>query len=185
LVELLISLAIAAALLTATAVATNASLTAYSVNQEQSGLTQRARLAMFRIVSDVRASGVQLPDTELKVTTFSKGATVQDTGIYIQDDAGGATYRTYRLNNQQQLMYEENGVEHVMLEGVGLFKLTLEPMQSPAAIRQYGKDAPFDRLRRATILLTLHNTTETAVAGEGMTHDVTISCSVVPRRNVW
>lgn len=186
LVELLISLAIAAALLTATAVAVNASFTAYSVNQEQSSLAQRARLAMFRIVNDIRGSGVALPDTDSKLTDFSTGKTVQDTGIYIKDDDAVSTpYRTYSLNSDSQLIFSDNGTEHVMLEGVAMFKLTLEPMQSAAGIRQYGKGAPFDHLRRATILLTLRNTSATSPAGEGGSQDVTVSCSVVPRRNVW
>ena len=43
----------------------------------------------------------------------------------------------------------------------------------------------YDLLRRATILLTLRSTAATAVAGEGTSQTVTLSVSVMPRRNAW
>ena len=54
LVELLIALSISAILLTATAVAVDASFKAYAANQEESSLLQQGRMALNRMVTSIR-----------------------------------------------------------------------------------------------------------------------------------
>jgi len=61
--------------------------------------------------------------------------------------------------------------------------MTLEPMRSSTSIRTGGV---YDLLSRATILLTVRTADNTVMNSE-TTGDqtVTISSSVMPRRNVW
>src|SRR5690349_16358233 len=88
LVELLVALAISAALLTATAMAIDASFKAYAVNQEQSDLTQRSRLAMYRITAVVRQTQAHQPGTTTFYNQFKAGKTVTDTAIDMMDLSG-------------------------------------------------------------------------------------------------
>jgi len=72
-VELMIALAIGSMLLIATAVATDASFRAYQVNQEQSSLLQRARIAMERMMTVIRTTGTQFPDSLTAQSQFASG----------------------------------------------------------------------------------------------------------------
>ena len=70
-----------------------------------------------------------------------------------------------------------------MCDGVESFTVRMEPMRSAASIRTGG---PWDLMKRATFLLTVKTTSDTAVKGEGIGHQtVTLSASVMPRRNTW
>jgi Tfp pilus assembly protein PilW len=183
LVELLIALSISAALLTATAVAVDASFRSYAVNQEQASLTQRARLAMYRILTSIRTTDLHQPKTTALATTFSKGTIVTDTGIAMFTDDGVELDYVYDDTNKQLLLIQ-GGTSHVMLHGVDAFQVKLEPMRSADSIKT--GQMTYDRLMRATVLLTVRTNDQTSQASEttGL-QTVTLSGSVMPRRNVW
>jgi hypothetical protein len=84
---------------------------------------------------------------------------------------------------KKRLMVHTQTGDHVMCDGVESFTVRMEPMRSAASIRTGG---PWDLMKRATFLLTVKTTSDTAVKGEGIGHQtVTLSASVMPRRNTW
>lgn len=182
LAELLIALAISASLLTAVAVALDGSFKSYRINQEQSALTQRARLACHRILTMVRKCDAHAPATTSLLDNFAAGQLVTDSGIsMIDEDGNTVTYRHDADNNR--LIMRSGGVDRVLANGVTAFTCTLEPMRSPTSVRTGGG---FDLLYRATILLTVRTTATTNDTSETTGNQtVTVSSSVVPRRNVW
>jgi prepilin-type N-terminal cleavage/methylation domain-containing protein len=182
LIELLVALAISAALLTATAMAIDASFKAYAVNQEQSDLTQRSRLAMYRITAVVRQTQLHQPGTTTLANQFKTGKTVTDTEIDMMDLSGKPVTYFFDATNKRLMVHTQTG-NHVMCDGVESFTVRMEPMRSAASIRTGG---PWDLMKRATFLLTVKTTSDTAVKGEGIGHQtVTLSASVMPRRNTW
>ena len=182
LVELLVSLAISAALLTATAVALDASFKAYGANQEQATLTQRARLSLNRILTYIRTCETHQPHNATPRASFVAGAIVTDTGIDMLKDDGTAISFIYDSTNQQ-LQFKQGTTTAIMLNGVTSFSIKMEPMKSATNARSGGN---YDLLMRATVLITLK--TNAAVTGTGEDvgkQSLTISSSVMPRRNVW
>lgn len=182
LAELLIAMAISVALLTAVAMALDASFKAYRINQEQASLTQRARLATHRILTSIRQSEAHAPATTSLLAGFAAGQVITDTGIQMYDDAGNLF--VYRYDpDARRLIMRSGGADHTLLDGVTQFTVTIEPMRSATSIRTGG---PHDMLGRATILLSLRTTAATASNTETTGNQtVTISSSVMPRRNVW
>jgi len=182
LVELLIALAISAALLTAVAVATDGSFRAYAINEEQAGLTQRARLTLHRMLTYVRTCKEHQPITNTEITRFSQGFIVTDSGISMFADDGKQLDFEFDAANRR-LMLLENGTPRELLKGVQAFYVKMEPMKSPSAIRSGGA---FDLLRRATILVTIKTNGQSADIDESANSQlITMSCSVMPRRNSW
>ena len=182
LVELLIALSVCSMLLTAVGVALDASFISYRVNQEQSALTQRSRLAMHRIVTTVRQCDAHAPATGSLLDEFALGLRVNDTGVAMIDDAGDDLVYNYDAANER-VLFSRNGVTRTLLEGVTQFQVSLEPMRSATSIRTGGG---YDLLNRATVLLTVRTTAATSMNSEttGM-QTVTLSSSAQPRRNVW
>jgi Tfp pilus assembly protein PilW len=182
LVELLIALAICASLLTAVAVALDASLKSYRINQEQSALTQRVRLGLHRILTEVRKTDAHAPATSSLLDNFAAGQIVTDSGISMFDEHGEEV--TYAFNAAaQRIEVTRDGATRTLVNGVTQFTVTLEPMRSSTSIRTGG---PYDLLNRATILMTVRTVAETAQNSETTGQQtVTISSSVMPRRNVW
>src|SRR5438105_2883500 len=122
--ELLISLAISAALLTATAVALDGSFLSYRVNEEQSSLIQRARLTLNRITTGVRTTRLHQPHDPTLLASFARGNTVVDTGLDMFDPSGIELTFSYDAAGQRVLAVY-NGVPHVLAEGVLTFRVTL------------------------------------------------------------
>jgi prepilin-type N-terminal cleavage/methylation domain-containing protein len=184
LAEMLVALAISAALLSAVAVAIDASFKAYKINQEHSDLTQRARLAVHRITTMIRQTESHAPATTALSAQFATGATVTDTGVSMYDNSDPPRPVTFRYEPAtQRLVAVVDGNTHPLCEGVVGFSVRLEPMRSPRSIRTGGS---WDLLRRATILITVRSNASTAVKGEGIgDQQVTISASAMPRRNAW
>lgn len=191
LVELLVALAISAALLTSVAVAVDASFKAYAVNQNQSQLMQRARLAMNRMTSYIRATSQHLPDDDTAQTQFEEGFITHAGAIRMMlDSTNGVIFR--QANNQLQMVpftiagsTLTEGTAHVLLQGVktGDFDITFEPQRSAEAIKTGGV---YDQLRRASIILTVRPDASTTLSGEtDPDQSVTISASVMPRNNIW
>jgi hypothetical protein len=183
LVELLIALAISAALLTAVGVAVDASFKSYETNQEQSSLTQRARLTMYRMLTTIRTAAEHQPATPALAASFAAGTTVTDTGIRLFDSNDQQIDFIYD-EPSQELRLIEGGNTHVLLRGVQDFQIKMQPMRSAAAIKS--GSAGYDKLMRSTILITVGSDTKSFAAGETTGRQtVTISSSVMPRRNVW
>ncbi len=187
LVELLIALAITAALLTATAVAIQASFTGYKVNQEQATLIQRARLTLNRILAEIRTTQSHEPITAAAKGDFLRGTITRDRGIALfLDDFHGVTFEWSdgRLLRRPFTLVggvASNQPAQVLLAHVENFEVTFESQASEAAVRQYGHGV-FDQLRRATLTITVG---EAAGPDSTGTQRITLSCSVMPRRNLW
>jgi Tfp pilus assembly protein PilV len=182
LIELLVALSISAALLTAVAVATDTSFKAYAINEEQAALTQRARLAMHRMLTYIRTTKEHQPITAAEVTRFSQGFIATDTGISMFTDSGRELDFEFDATNRR-LLIVDNGTARELLKGVEAFTVKMEPMRSQSAIRSGGG---CDLLRRATILLTIKTNGQSADINESVDGQiVTLSASVMPRRNTW
>jgi hypothetical protein len=181
--ECLLAIAISAGLLTATAYALDASIKAFHINQQQSILMQNTRLAMSRMLTTVRRCKLHAPDDAAGRSDFAAGRTVTGVGITMFDlNDQQATYR-YDSNLKVVNYIAADGKTYPLIRGVEAFTVTLEPMRSPAAART---GAGWDLLRRATVQLTVRTTEETSMATEGVGRiTLTLSGSVMPRRNTW
>src|SRR5438270_7831308 len=102
--EMLISLVIAASLLTATAVAIDASSKAYQVNEEQSSLIQRTRLTLNRVTTTIRTNKLHQPHSPSMVSSFGAGNTVIDTRIDMYDGQGNLLADAVGAPNQRSPM---------------------------------------------------------------------------------
>jgi hypothetical protein len=181
-VELLIALSITAALLTATAVAVDAAFKGYKINEENTLLTQRARVALNFMTTSIRTTQLHAPDTAGLATQFAGGATVTDTGIDMYDAGNRPLTFRYDAANKR-LLAVSNGTTYVMAQGVESFQVKMEPMRSSASVKTGGG---WDLLRRATITLSVRTNAATALPSETTGRQVvTLSASVMPRRNAW
>ena len=178
-IELVIALAISALLLTATAVGVDASFKGYRINEEQSTLIHRARIAVERLTTVIRTTRDHAPDTATARASFAAGQTVTDSGIALFDNNNVQTIFRFDQPNSRVLAIV-GGQTYVLADGVQKFQVKLEPMRSPESIRTGGG---WDLLQRATITLTLipDSTVGPRLGGQL----VTLTASVVPRRNVW
>jgi len=185
---MMLALAISAAVLTAVATAIDVSFKSYAVNQEQSNLMQRARLAMYRLTSDIRTTALhQPPNPSQNYTDFTAGKVVTTSDIYLYMDTDPLRSRVMRYYydsaNKVLMCMTFDGDEFVAARGVEAFSVKMEPMKSENAVRKGGG---FDVMMRATILLSVKTTGNTPDVDEKFgSQTVTLSTSVMPRRNVW
>jgi len=191
LIELLVALAISAALLTSVAVAIDASFKAYAANQTNAQLMQRARLAMNRITTYIRATSQHLPDDNAAQDQFESGLVTQASAIRMMlDETNGVIFR--QAGQQLQMVpftisgnVLSEGTPHVLLEGVGSgdFTIRFEPQRSTQSAKVGGR---YDQLKRASISLTIRPVAKTTVTGESASGEaVTLSTSIMPRKNIW
>ena len=182
LVELMVALAITASLLTATAAALSAATDAYRINQQQAILLQSERLTLNRMLSMIRRCQLHAPDSATPRTQFATGATVTDTGIDMYDANNVLNIYRYDSTNQR-LNLIIAGTTRPLMEGVTAFTVTMQPMRSYNSVRTGG---PWDLLQRASIVLTVKTNASTSAGSEGMGEQtMTMSASVMPRRNTW
>lgn len=191
LTELLVATAISAMLLSATGVALDASFKCYRANQESADLNQRARLAMHRIVQEVRSAQSHAP-ADADLPAFQAGATLNSSTLRIYFDA--ATGVQYTQSGNQLLRTPLTfaggvwtaGAARVYLDGVpaGTFSVTMEPQRSADAARG---GLPCDQLRRATVRFSVKESVSRTSAPTEMTTSSTLVLvsSAVPRRNTW
>jgi prepilin-type N-terminal cleavage/methylation domain-containing protein len=202
--ELLIALAITAALLTAVAAALDASFQAYRVNQEQADLMQRSRLVMHRLLGELRNYEMHRPapdDNEF----FQQGLTVPSDEVWVANlDRTTNRYVGFRyyqddgqlLRQPVQWVFDAGGDidttsvgdARVIATGLGdseaaHLQFTIEPMRSNSAARA---NSNFDLCRRITVRLNISDAALASGLGDGTgKQKLTSSASVVPRRNVW
>lgn len=190
--ELLIALAISSALLVATGAALHTSFKAYGVNQSQSMLAQRARVALHRIITYIRTTQDHQPDNDEPLDDFHAGLVCTDSAIrMLIDESSGLIFR--QQNNALMMVpftisggIMIEGTPRTLLDGVGPgdFVVTFEPMRSTA--QMHSGNPNYDQLKRASILLTLRQSEATTLTGdERNSQPVTLSMSVMPRRNFW
>lgn len=194
LVELLVALSISAAVLTAVAVATDASFKAYGANQREAQLMQRARVAMHRITTYIRGTDLHLPDDDDAQELFEKGQIATASAIRMMVSSSQGVIFRQQDNELQMVPFTiagnvlTEGTARTLLTGVGTgdFQITFEPQRSAQAVKIGGLSANCDQLKRASIILTVRTDASTSAAGEG-TQDaaVTLSASVMPRKNIW
>jgi prepilin-type N-terminal cleavage/methylation domain-containing protein len=181
-VELLIAMSISASLLSAVAVAVDACFRGYRTNQEQAILMQRSRVSQNFICTSIRTTKLHAPLSDAQQRAFDGGAIVTDTGMEMFD-----------LNDQlvkfewdvpaKQLLVTSGGRTNVLAYGVENFTVRMEPMRSATSIKTGGG---YDLLRRATVNITVRTTDENSESSETTgTQTLTLSASVMPRRNVW
>jgi Tfp pilus assembly protein PilW len=191
LAELLVALSISAALLTSVSVAVDASFKAYAVNQSQAQLLQRSRVAMNRMLTYIRSTSQHLPDDDDAQEAFESGLVTQASAIrMLVTPTSGVIFR--QSGNELQMVPFTisggsfiEGAAHTLLNGVGPddFRITFEPQRSTEAVKTGGK---YDQLKRASISLTVRPTDNTRVVGEdSQSASVTLSTSVMPRKNMW
>jgi prepilin-type N-terminal cleavage/methylation domain-containing protein len=182
LVELLISLAISAALLSATGIAIDASFKAYSANQITTELTQRTRVALHRILSELRTTAEHEPLTADQQNLFATGVESVDSGI-IMYRADGSELRFHHDATERQLIATLDGAQHVLLKGVTAFEVRLTPMWITSDGNSRIRLAV---LQRASVLITVETHGEAADVSENRNPiTVTLSASAMPRQHVW
>ena len=182
-VELLIALAIGALVLVAVAVCVDASFRAYSINQEQSDLMQRSRLAMHRILTEIRTLPTHAPVDPAAEAAYDAGIVVTDKGIKMMDAKLRESSFEFDPANGILSAKDRKGNEYVLLRGVERFEVKFEPMKSQKSLRSGG---PYDRLMRATVLLTVRTSGNAVDVDETVgAQRVTLTSSACPRMNVW
>ena len=181
-VELLIALAIGGMVLVAVAVCVDSAFRAYSINQEQSDLTQRSRLAMHRILTAIRTTDAHVPVDPVTRGLFEHGAVVTDRGIEMYDINNRKMAFEFVAANGTLVATDQSGTEYVLVRGVEHFEVTLEPMKTKQAL----KTGVYDRLYRASIRLTVRTHGNSVDVDETVgAQRVTLTSSAVPRQNVW
>ena len=181
-VELLIAMSISASLLTAVAVAVDACFRGYRANQEQAVLMQRSRVSQNFLCTTIRTTKLHSPLGSQQQKDFDGGAIVTDTGIEMFDLNDRLVKFEWDVP-KKQLLVTQNGKTNVLAEGVDDFTVRMEPMRSATSIKTGGG---YDLLKRATVNITVRTTAESSAAGETTgTQTLTLSASVMPRRNVW
>lgn len=186
-VELLISLAIGASVLAAVAYSVDATFRAYSINQQQSDLMQKSRLALYRLTTTLRTTNAHQPVNDMPKIEFEAGRFTVDTGVQMYDSADTQVLYRYVPERQEVLveMTPKGGIknEYVLLRGVKKFEIKFEPMRSETSIRTGGV---YDQVKRATILLTIETHGNAADVDESVARqEITLSAAVMPRQNVW
>ena len=183
LVEVMIALAISASILLAVAYAVDVSFRSYSVNQEQTSLVQRARLAMHRITTQIRTTATHQPVTLAALNDFKLGKVVTDNQIILMDAANNPTSYKYDAPRKELICVDVDGNEFVAVRGVEAFSVKFEPMRSDLSQRTGGV---YDLLMRATITMTVSTVGQNSDVDEKLAaQTLTLSSSVVPRCNVW
>lgn len=182
-VELLLALAIGGMVLVAVAYCVDASFRAYSINQEQSDLMQRSRLAMHRILTEIRTTATHAPTDAIAEAGFNMGLVVSDDGIKMLDSVDRQISFEFDSANGVLNAKDKLGNEYVLLRGVEKFEIKFEPMKSHNSVRTGGA---YDQLLRATVLLTVRTTGNAVDVDETVgAQRVTLTSSAVPRQNVW
>ncbi len=183
--ELLIALAISATLLVAAMGAIDGSLRAYSINTVQADLSQKSRVALHRLTSDIRSSRAHSPVATSAVSSFTQGLIATDSAIVFFDADDREV--TYALDtSSQELRVTINGnTPIVLLRGVTQFTVKMTPTQSATARRTAGA---FDLLARADITLTVKrdlNDNDKDLKESAARQSLKLTTAVSPKQNVW
>ncbi len=199
--EMLVALAISAAVLGAIAASTHAAFQSYQTNAAASDTAQRSRLALSRALDLLRGTddlkdGLGIahdpgPVTPSVRASFASGDTVEDTGFVVYEPVangdGTEGFRTvvwtFDADAGELRQSIDAGDEFVVLRNVTSFRCRFQPMRSTENRRRGILD--HDRLRRATVILTIQADAKAGInAGAAGRSGFTLSGSASPRRNV-
>jgi hypothetical protein len=172
------ALAISAIVLVASATAIDASFRSYSINQEQSDQLQKARIAMFRITTQIRTTAAQQPISNGCKNAFNSGVMTTDTGISMIDVNGKTWTYSYDSVNSQVVCTDGSGHTYPVVRGVQQFTVKFEPLLS-GSTNSYV-------CMRGTILITVNTSGSSHdIMGSVAGQSVTLSTSVMPRQNIY
>ncbi len=115
-VELLISLAITVLLLTAVAIAFNASSMNYTENKSIFDTVNSARQALYRITTQLRTAEAVDPNTADNLCTFFQSEDPNDIITYSYDDSNDTLY-----------LIDSSSVSHTLCENVTAMTFTKNP----------------------------------------------------------
>ncbi|MEM1013359.1 MAG: hypothetical protein AAGI46_14200 [Planctomycetota bacterium] len=199
--ELLVALAISAAVLGAIAAATHAGFQSYQTNAAAGDTAQRSRLALGRALDLLRGTddladelGIAHdpgPITPSVRADFIAGDTVEDDGFVVYEpytlSDGTTTFRTivwqFDADSGEVRQSIDAGDEYVVLRNVTSFRCRFQPMRSSENRRRGILE--HDRLRRATVVVTVEADQGAGVnANAAGRSSFTLSGSASPRRNV-
>ncbi len=179
LVEILIAVAIAALLFTATATAMKACVDSFTANQASADTLQRARVTMLRLSQQIRAGEDHLPVTTARQTSFIAGTTVTDSGITFIDDKGQTIRCSYNAGTQVLSIQVDGGTARTLASSVSTFTVRMVPVRSAGSIKTGGV---YDELERVTITLAINPVVD---GNEMLGQPVTLSESITPRARLW
>jgi hypothetical protein len=180
-VELLFALSICASLLTATAVAVDAAFRAYHVNQEQAVLLGKARVSLASMTTSIRGTKLHAPNDATLRAKFALGQTVTDSALVMYDLNDQLLKYQFDPATKRLLVTNPTGT-YTLARGVEAFTVTLEPMRSAESVKTGGG---WDLLKRATMTLTVKAAGAAAPGEVTGNQTITLSGSVMPRRNAW
>ena len=183
--EMMIAVSISALVLASVAVAVDASFKANTANNDQSNLTQRSRLVMNRLMTEIRGTTAHQPITVAAQAAFATGTIVSDTGIEMligDEDSNVAVKYEYDAAAKKLYYTDPAKKKYVACSNVEEFRIKFEPMKSTEAQQQGGD---YDQLLRATVLITLRANPQPGASSTAAAQTLTLSCSVMPRRNTW
>jgi type II secretory pathway pseudopilin PulG len=119
LIEMMLAMAISAAVLTAVATALDVSFRSYAVNQENTILMHRARLAMHRITTDIRTTTAHTPPLgSVAEQDFKAGRIATADSIVMLNDAGEQMSYSFDSANRLLMCIDSVGNEYVASRGV-------------------------------------------------------------------
>lgn len=171
---MIVALTIGVMLLLATAVALDAVARASTVNMDVADGIQKSRLAVSRMLDEIRVGKDHAPVTTGAVTTFRSGTGVTDSGVTFTAADGQTLRYSYDATAKTLSMQRGSSAAVVLARRVDSFSVQLIPARSAEAVRVGGA---YDRLTRATITLTLRPTESSDAT--------TLSASVSPRQQKW
>lgn len=190
-IELLLALAICSGLLVAMVTSIRAMTSTVSANEWYARLTLKGRNVMMRLIDQGRTADAQGPYTTTSsgYTAYLNsgqpmtdvGITFADAGAEGPDSPNPATVYSYLWDQTSKQLLVQKRVNNtlvgsgVMLNGVTNFQVTMWPGKSNA------QNTTYDVMLRATFLLQYTDTDPTNKTPQ----TVTLSGSVVPRKNVW
>lgn len=176
--EVLICLTICSLLLTATAVAFNASVHSYRDNQERNQLLSNGKLALRQMVRDIRIADSHAPINDTiqanATTLFAAGTATENSGIQLVfstpsgdfpsvSSSNNATwvYLKYAFNSTNKTIEltkqvgNQTPVTTTVARYVQDFRVRMEPARSTANV--YSGNATYDILLRGVVSITLQN----------------------------
>jgi len=180
LIELLVALAISAALLTATAMAIDASFQAYAIAAESASTQTSTRLVTHRLMALVRTStahGPLAPDADAGVTLT--GDTLESPFIEMFDADDRHLRVEYRAGTQELWVMELDGDGNAVNPQPMLGGVTAATIHCHRRRDQQGVWV----LERASIDLTVEATADTTLALEtGGSPPIRVIASTMPRK---
>lgn len=207
LIELLLGLAICAMLLVALVVGVRACISGYTVNYTQARLATKSRMAMLRMLDQIRRSALHGPYTTTgsSYTSYvNNGTPMTDVGFSLIDTDSSATSTTYcqytywydtsdatngkiRVRSQPGTMAVSSDGTAIVFTPVGSYSdnVLLNNVTAFSIRLMPAKSTPnsttFDVLQRAAIVLQIQDPDTTKTNRQTLA----LSGSATPRQIVW